>query len=135
VEPVVGAVLPAPATYDIVFDTADASASGPFTFRFWVNDTKPPALRFLGRRGSTLVVRVTDAGAGVDPRSLRARIDGRDRNVRWQRGRALVPLGTLARGAHRLVFAASDFQEAKNMEDVGPILPNTRTLSVRFRIK
>jgi hypothetical protein len=33
----------------------------------------------------------------------------------------------VARGTHRIKVTASDYQETKNMEDVGPILPNTRT--------
>jgi hypothetical protein len=30
---------------------------------------------------------------------------------------------------------ASDFQEAKNMEDVARILPNTRTATISFAVK
>ena len=33
------------------------------------------------------------------------------------------------RASTRSPLAASDYQEAKNMENVGPILPNTRTFS------
>ncbi len=46
--------------------------------------------------------------------------------------RATVRLGPLARGRHTLVFTASDYQEAKNMEDVAAILPNTRVLRTTF---
>ena len=31
-----------------------------------------------------------------------------------------------------MTFAASDYQETKNMEDVAGILPNTRTLKTTF---
>jgi len=33
-----------------------------------------------------------------------------------------------SKGRHSLVVTASDYQEAKNMENVARILPNTRTL-------
>jgi subtilisin family serine protease len=134
-EPVVGAVLPDPGDYDFVFDTTSEAASGPFSFRFWVNDVTPPSVRVLGVRGGSLLVKVTDAGSGVDPRSLSATVDGVRRRVRWSPGRARVPVGALAPGRHRLVFVASDYQEAKNMEDVGPILPNTRRLRTTFRVR
>ena len=31
-------------------------------------------------------------------------------------------------GRHVVTVSAADYQETKNMEDVGPILPNTRVL-------
>ena len=43
--------------------------------------------------------------------------------------------GALSAGQHRLVFRASDYQETKNMENTGPILPNTRTFSARFVVR
>src|SRR5207247_1866761 len=104
-------------------------------FRFWVNDTSPPRLRLLARRaraGASLPVDVTDAGSGVDPDSLHATLDGRPVAVRFRSGRAIVSTRRLAHGRHRLVFRASDYQEAKNMENSGPILPNTRSLSTTF---
>ncbi len=45
-----------------------------------------------------------------------------------------IPTGALARGTHRLTFQVSDYQETRNMENVGPILPNTRTISTTFRV-
>ena len=41
----------------------------------------------------------------------------------------------LSRGSHALVLQVSDFQESRNMENVGPILPNTRILRVRFTVR
>jgi hypothetical protein len=41
----------------------------------------------------------------------------------------------LSPGTHRLTFQVSDYQETRNMEDVGPILPNTRTLTTSFRVR
>jgi subtilisin family serine protease len=134
----VGAVRPDPGAYDIVFDTPSRAAAGKFTFRFWVGDTKPPRVRLLTpavRAGGVLRLRVTDAGSGVDPGSLHASLDGGGVRVRYRQGIATLSAGALGAGRHRLVFRASDFQEAKNMENTGPILPNTRTLSARFVIR
>ena len=44
-EPVVGAVLPEPRTYEFVFDTPTRAKPGAFVFRFWVDDTSPPSIR------------------------------------------------------------------------------------------
>jgi hypothetical protein len=130
--PAAGAVRPDAGSYDIVFDTPSRPAAGKFTFRFWIGDTKRPQVRLLTRSvraGASLRVGVTDAGSGVDPGSLHATLDGRAVPVRFRSGRARVSARGLARGRHRLVFRASDYQEAKNMENSGPILPNTRRLS------
>jgi subtilisin family serine protease len=134
----VGAVRPDAGAYDIVFDTPSRAAAGKFTFRFWIDDTKPPRLRLLTdvvRAGRALRLRVTDAGSGVDPGSLHATLDGGGVAVRYLRGIATVSTAGLGSGPHRLVLRASDYQETKNMENTGPILPNTRTLSTRFVIR
>jgi subtilisin family serine protease len=138
--PAVGAVRPDRGAYDVVFDTASRRAAGKFTFRFWIGDTKPPRLRLLARSvraGSLLRVRVTDAGSGsgVDPASIHAALDGRGVPVRYRHGLATVSTRGLSRGRHRLVFRASDYQEAKNMENSGPILPNTRHLRASFSVR
>jgi hypothetical protein len=44
-------------------------------------------------------------------------------------------LAPFRRGTHRLTFQVSDFQESRNMENVGPILPNTRMISTTFRVR
>jgi hypothetical protein len=123
---VAGAVLPVPGTYDIVFDTRAKSLAGPFSFRYWVNDTKPPTLRPVDSDPGTVAVSITDAGSGVDPRSLQATVDGHDVRVRYIDGKAIVRADP---GKRTVVFQASDFQEAKNMEDVAKIRPNTATLT------
>jgi hypothetical protein len=46
--------------------------------------------------------------------------------VAYDDGKAVV---RAAPGDRELVFQASDFQEAKNMEDVAKIKPNTATLT------
>ena len=131
---VAGAIRPAPGRYGLAFDSPARGSR--FTFRFWVNDVTPPTATLVSAvaRGGVLRVRVADAGAGVDPRSLEARVDGRPVAVGLSRGVASVRLGNVARGTHTLVFRVSDHQEAKNMENVASILPNTRTLRASFRV-
>ncbi len=45
--PAVGVFRPNPGTYDVVFDTPRGRSPGPFTFRFWLNDTTPPTARLV----------------------------------------------------------------------------------------
>jgi len=128
-EPVVGAVLPDPGTYDFVFDTPTGAKPGAFTFRFWIDDTSPPSIRLLGHRhtiGRPIRIAVRDSGSGVDPSSLHATIGGKSVRFRYVHGVLLLPTKGLRSGRRTIVVRASDFQETKNMEDVGPVLPNTR---------
>ncbi|HLX32739.1 MAG TPA: S8 family serine peptidase [Gaiellaceae bacterium] len=138
-EPVVGAVLAAPGTYDVVFDTPTGAKPGHFRFRFWIDDTTPPSIAVLGRTvvaGRPIRVAVRDSGSGVDPRSLRVSLDGGSASFRYANGILSIPAtSTLAAGRHLLTVIASDYQEAKNMEDVGPVLPNTRVLHAFVRIR
>ena len=80
---------------------------------------------------------ITDAGSGVDPSTLAATVDGRRRTIRYslRTHRATVGIAGLRRGAHSLVVVASDFQEAKNMEDVAGVLPNTRRYQVTIVVR
>jgi hypothetical protein len=123
---VAGVVLPTPGEYSIVFETTPGVAPGPFSFRLWSNDTSPPRLRVLSTSGRRIVVAATDAGAGVDPASLVATLDGKRVNPAYRAGRVTI---SAAPGRHRLVLSAADFQETKNMEDVVRILPNTAALT------
>jgi subtilisin family serine protease len=121
--PIAGVDVPAAGLYDIVFDTRSRAQAGPFTFRYWVNDVTPPKLRVIVKP-RTIVVAATDAGSGVDPTTFTVTVDGR----------AVATHGKVAltvqakKGRHKVVVRASDYQEAKNMENVPPILPNTATL-------
>ena len=139
VEPVVGAIAPAPGAYDVVFDTPAGAKPGKFTFRVWLNDVTPPTARLLTRsvrRGSPIRVAIIDAGSGVDPSSILLSIDGSRANASvFKQGVLTVPTGGLAAGTHRLSLVVSDYQEAKNMENVGPILPNTRGLSTTVTVR
>jgi hypothetical protein len=88
----------------------------------------------------TIVARVTDKGAGVDPLSLvigyRGVLVGA---VVYDplSGIALFPLPSAAakipKGRTRVVVSASDFQESKNVDSVGDeIMPNTSFRRVRI---
>jgi hypothetical protein len=127
-----GVLLPAPGTYDIVFDTPKASRNGPFRFTYWIGDTTPPRVRVLGVRRGALEVSVVDSGSGVDPQSLVARVDGKNTPVSYSGRTARVSLAGIARGRHSLGFTAADYQETKNTEDVARIEPNTRRLQASF---
>jgi subtilisin family serine protease len=129
---VAGAVLPAPGSYDIVFDSAAAAKAGPFSFRWWVNDITPPRLVLRPRKAKDeVVVAAADPGAGIDPASIRATLDGGDAQVTWANGAVRIHV---PKGRHTLVLSVSDYQETKNMEDVVPVhgsttvTPNTATL-------
>jgi minor extracellular serine protease Vpr len=116
---------------------------GAYVLRSWVNDVTPPKIRLLTRRVTagrpTIVARVADKGAGVDPLSLvigyRGVLVGA---VVYDpiSGIALFPLPRAAakipKGRTRMVVSASDFQEAKNVDSVGSeIMPNTSFKRVR----
>lgn len=133
-----GAILPAAGAYDVVFDSPSAARAGAFAFRFWISDTKPPTAVVRARRvraGAALVVSVGDQGSGVDPTSLVARVDGEERRGRFAAGQVRIPTAGLRKGKHTLRFQISDYQETRNMENVGLILPNTRILTTTFVIK
>jgi subtilisin family serine protease len=130
-EPAVGAVLPEPRTYEFVFDTPTRAKPGAFAFRVWVDDTSPPSIRVLGHRariGRPIRVAVRDSGSGVDPHSLKARIGGRWVRFRYSHGALVLRTKGLRPGRQAMMVRASDYQETKNTEDVGPVLPNTRVL-------
>ena len=133
-EPVAAAIRPTAGTYDVVFDSRARGSR--FAFRFWVDDVRPPTARLLNTtaRGGRVRVRVSDTGAGVDPRSLEATVSGRSRPVQYANGVASIDVSGLGAGSHPLVFTVSDYQEAKNMENVALILPNTRVLRATVRI-
>ena len=132
-EAVVGAVLPGAGTYEFVFDTPTGGTPGPFTFRFWVNDTTPPAIRLLAAHvaaGQPIRFAVSDAGSGVDPASLRVTSAHGAVGFSYAGGILTVPT-TQLHGTVHLTVTAADWQETKNMENVGGVLPNTRVLTAR----
>jgi subtilisin family serine protease len=136
--PAVAAVLPDPGTYDFVFDTPTGAKPGAFTFRFWVDDTAPPSIRLLARTavgGRPIRFAVRDSGSGVDPRSLHVTVGGKPGRYVYAGG--ILSIGTkgLPAGRHAVTVTASDYQETKNMEDVGPVLPNTRVAHATVTVR
>jgi subtilisin family serine protease len=137
-EPVVGAVLPDPGVYDFVFDTPTGKTPGAFSFRFWVNDTTPPSIRLLTPRavvGRRIRFAIRDSGSGVDPTSLRVKVGSAGARFTYAHGVLSIRTASLAPGKTRVTVTASDYQEAKNMEDVGPVLPNTRVLATTVTLR
>jgi hypothetical protein len=133
-----GANVPAPGLYDVVFDSPTAAGAGAFSFRFWLDDKAPPRVRLLtpsAASNGTVVVSVTDAGSGVDPSTIHATVDGRDRSARLVRGRLRIPVDGLRPGRHTVSVRASDFQETKNDENVSAILPNTSRATATFTVR
>jgi subtilisin family serine protease len=138
--PTAGALRPAAGLYDVVFDSPRRSGAGRFTFRFWVDDTVPPRLSLSSRTvasGGRISIAARDAGSGIDPRSILARVDGQVIRARYLRraGSIVVPAAGLARGRHRLDLLVSDHQETKNMENALRILPNTSHLRAAFVVR
>jgi hypothetical protein len=135
--PIAGAALPGPGDYDVVFDTETAAQAGPFTFRFWIGDSAPPRVRLVSARRSLVQLSVRDTGSGVDPSTIVLRVDGRERDARYDaaRGQVVAKLRKLRPGRHRLRLRVSDYQESKNMENVRKILPNTARFSAVVRVR
>ena len=132
-----GVLSPLPGEYAAVFDSAARGGAGAFTFRYWVNDVKPPVLRLRTRSvvaGKPVLVSATDAGAGVYPESIRIAVDGRARSGTLRGGLLSISTAGLSAGTHRLRLRVSDYQESKNTENVARILPNTRWLTATFTI-
>jgi minor extracellular serine protease Vpr len=145
-----GAVFPIEKRYYISVDSgADPytgqSYAGQYILRSWSNDVTPPQMRFLTRVVTAgrplLAARVVDAGAGVDPLSL---VVGYRRVLVLASyydpfsGIALFGLPRQApvipRGKTSGAMQASDFQESKNVDQIGAnILPNTSYSSFKIR--
>jgi hypothetical protein len=144
---VAGAFFPRPKTYYVSVDAGrdpftGRLLSGRYVLRSWVNDVFPPLVVPLTTRVSTgrptLIARVIDGAfgepaSGIDPLSL---VIGYRRVLVGAAvydplsGIAVFPLPreapALRRGKTRAVIAASDLQEAKNVNTSGPDpMPNT----------
>jgi subtilisin family serine protease len=132
-----GTILPAAGAYDVVFDSPSAARAGRFGFRYWLNDTAPPTVVLRTKRvkrGGHVVLTAADRGAGIDPTSLAVRVDGAERRARLASGKVTIATAGLGKGRHALRLQLSDYQETRNMENVGPILPNTRILTTSFAV-
>ncbi len=113
-------------------------AQEPSRFRLWVNDVTPPSATLLTasvKRGQAVGIRLSDKGSGIDPSSVSATIGGKEVGVSIVGGVARLDTSKLKPGRFLLRFQVSDHQETRNMENVGPILPNTRILATRVTIR
>ena len=116
---------------------------GEYLLHSWQDDVKPPHFRILTRvvsPGRPLIAGIaTDRGAGVDPLSLvigykqtlllAALYDARTGLVIW----ALDGAPRIGLGKTPMIAVASDYQESKNIDQAGNILPNTSFKSLRVR--
>ena len=135
---VAGALRPRPGTYDIVFDSRNAAGAGAYAFRFWIDDTRPPAAK--ARAGARATQRAGRRsrhrrGSGVDPHTATATIDGKERTTTWVAAALRISTQGLFPGKHRLRLQVSDYQESRNTENVPPILPNTRVLDATIVVR
>ena len=132
-EPVLaaGAVRPAAGSYDVVFDSPGRKGAGAFTFRYWLNDVTRPS--------ASLLTRACACGTDRARPRVRHRLGRRSRHARrhlrrqayeatLRSGVVSVTTKGLRPGRHVLRLQVSDYQESRNMENVPPILPNTRVL-------
>jgi hypothetical protein len=121
----------------------DAPLRGPYLLHAWQNDVTPPRMRFLTKVVSSgrplLAAIATDRGSGVDPLSLvigykqtlllAALYDPVSGLVLW----ALDGAPRIAVGKTPMIAIASDYQESKNIDQAGELLPNTAFQSFRLR--
>ena len=89
----------------------------------------------LAFAGSALQLRVRDTGAGVDPRSIEATLDGRPVRATLRNGIVSIATAGVSAGAHVLRVELADYQETRNMENVARILPNTRVVTTRITVR
>ena len=135
---VAGALLPTPGQYGVVFDSPTMAGAGLFAFRYWVNDVTPPTVRLRTRTVAAetpVLLAVRDGGSGVYPASLSVSLDGHGVRARYANGTARVSTAGLEPGRHRLRLRVSDYEETRNDENVGPILPNTRFFTAWITIR
>jgi len=147
-----GVFLPPGRYYDSVDSGRDLFTGRPlagrYVLRSWVNDVRPPRVRMITRTLSsgrpTLVAKITDAKAGVDPHALQLFFGPSTRResvgattfdpatgiAAFSIPREAFPLQP---GPQFIQLVASDYQEAKNIntESTSP-LPNTRVQGARL---
>ena len=134
-----GTILPAAGAYDVVFDSPSAADRRRVLVPLLAQRHDATGRARSGRGPSSmarkLVVAVSDRGAGVDPASLVLTVDGAERPGRFAAGQVRSSTAGLRKGKHVLRLQISDYQETRNMENVGPILPNTRILTTSFVVR
>src|SRR5215208_418379 len=148
-----GAVLPRAGRYYVAVDSGSdiftgQSYPGKYVLKSWVNDVQKPVIRLLTKTVAagrpTLAARVTDTKSGVDPLSLVIGYKGALVGASAYDFTSGVAVFGLPSAAPALAataqptaatFAASDFQEAKNVNTIGSdILPNTRFQNTKLKV-
>ena len=71
----------------------------------------------------------------MDPASLVVNVDASSPRFTYKNGILTILPGALKRGTHRVTLVAADYQETKNMENTGPVLPNTRTFHATIVVR
>ena len=85
--------------------------------------------------GTPIRLAVDDAGSGVDPASLVAKVGGTQVPFTYAHGVVSLATTTLVPGTRKISLTVSDYQETKNMEDVGPVRPNTTVFHAAATVK
>jgi hypothetical protein len=147
-----GASFPRQKRFYVVVDSGrdpftGRSLAGHYVLRSWVNDVTPPSVSLLTTRVSagrpTLVFRTTDTQSGVDPGSLTIGYKGALLAAAFYDRAAGLAVFTLPRSTPALTagtrvrtkLISSDFQEAKNIDTIGPsIMPNTRVAAAQLHV-
>ncbi|MGH3131470.1 MAG: Ig-like domain-containing protein, partial [Gaiellaceae bacterium] len=146
-----GTVFPRPGRYYVAVDSGrdpftGRSLAGRYVLRSWVDDVRPPRVQLITTRVAAgrpaVAVRVTDAGAGVDPLSLILDYRGLQIGATLFDAKTGIAVFVLPRDANELEppdaamrVIASDYQEAKNVNTVGEnLMPNTTFRQVRPRV-
>jgi subtilisin family serine protease len=121
----------------------NAPLRGQYILHAWQNDVTPPRFRFLTKvvtPGRPLLAAIaTDRGAGIDPLSLvigykqtlllASLYDPGSGLVIW----ALDGAPKIGVGKTAMLAVASDYQESKNVDQAGNLLPNSVFRSIRLR--
>ena len=148
-----GAAFPRQQSFFVAVDSrATGSAAraygGKYVLRSWVDDVTPPSVhltttrvaRQAGRR-SWLQTLDSQSGGESDPRTVgcwAGTLVGDDGHTTRSAGSPSFPPPVRWRSSparSRSRFVSADFQEAKNIDTVGPsIMPNTRFASAKVRV-
>ncbi|HEX6763469.1 MAG TPA: S8 family serine peptidase [Gaiellaceae bacterium] len=146
-----GAQYPRQKTFYVAVDSradpfTDKPLKGGYLLNAWVNDVTPPSIRLLTTRVSAgrplIVAQASDGGAGVDPLSLVFNYSGVLIGASAYDPLSGVAVFGLPNGAPRLnpgttrtIIEASDYQESKNIDTVGPdLLPNTSFRQTKMKV-
>src|SRR4029077_6351565 len=132
-----------PGDYAVSVDSP-GRAGGAFRLRFWVNDVTPPALGRLRVSGDarTLIVPVTDAGSGVDPRYFECALieqgSSTDRTCRpdWnpRTGALAIHVNRLAAGRYALAVRAGDYAESRDALAISISRQHVRTRVIGLEV-